>query len=91
MRGSGQDLFIHVGQNRDLCILDISDRVCEAVRFGVALAIAQLHFGGNLHDAIGLPNGSSVADLDLLVCDFNADVNTVLGVVSIEEIIHDLP
>lgn len=50
-------------RNRDLCLLDIPDHVREAVEFGVhrgmevALAFAQLHFGGNLHSAIGPPEG----------------------------------
>jgi hypothetical protein len=40
-----------------LCLIDISDRVRAAVELGVqrgvamALAIAQLHFSGNLYDA----------------------------------------
>jgi hypothetical protein len=63
------------------------------VHWGVvmALAIVQLHFGGNLCDAIGLRAGSAVADLDLLIGDFDVVVDVELGVVSTEEIIHDLP
>lgn len=90
--------FIHArGRNRDLCLLDIPNHVCEAMEFEVyqgvvvAHAIVQLHFGGNLRDTIGLTDGSMVVDLDLLIGDFNAAVNVVLGVVSVEEIIHDLP
>lgn len=80
-----------------MCLLDIPDCVCEAMEFGVlwgtavAITIVQLHFGGNICDTIGLPNGSSVADLDLLIGDFDADANTILGVVPVEEIIHVLP
>jgi hypothetical protein len=44
-----------------LHLLNILNRVREAVEFGVhwdatmALAIMQLHFSGNRHDAIGPP------------------------------------
>jgi hypothetical protein len=44
-----------------LCLLGITDCVREVVEFGVhwgavvALAIAQLHFDGNLRDAIDMP------------------------------------
>jgi hypothetical protein len=80
-----------------LCLLDILNHVCEVVEFrvhrgaAVALFIAQLHFNGNLRDAIDLLDGSMMVDLDLLTGDFNSVVNVVLGVVSVEEIIHDLP
>jgi hypothetical protein len=57
----------------------------------IALAIAQLHFAGNLRDAIGPPARSTTADLDLLAGDFDAAVNAVLRVVSVEEIICELP
>jgi hypothetical protein len=46
----------------------------------VALAIVMLHFGGNFSNAIGLPLGSSVVDLDLLLGDFDAAMNTGLRV-----------
>jgi hypothetical protein len=45
-------------RNHDLCFLDIRDRVCEAVEFGVlrgttvALTIVRLHFCGNLRDTL---------------------------------------
>jgi hypothetical protein len=45
----------------------------------------------NLHDNIGLPDVSTTVDLDLLRGDFDATANVVLRVVSLEEIIHDLP
>jgi NO-binding membrane sensor protein with MHYT domain len=57
----------------------------------MALAIAQLHFGGILCDAIVLPTGSTVSDFDILTGDFNAATNAVLRVVSVEKIICDLP
>jgi hypothetical protein len=57
----------------------------------IALVIAQLHFGGNLRDAFGLPARSIVADLDLLIGDFDATMDALLGVVLTDEIIHDLP
>lgn len=78
-------------------LLDIPNRVCEVVEFrvhrgaAVDLFIAQLHFNGNLRDVIDLPDGSMMADLDLLTGDFDTAANVVLGVVSVEEIIHDLP
>jgi hypothetical protein len=84
------------GRNNDLLLLDIPDRVCKAMEFKVhrgaamVLAIAYLHFGVNLYDAIGLPNGSIMMDLDLLPGDFDVAVNPVLVVVLVEEIIHDL-
>lgn len=80
-----------------MCLLDLPYRVCEVMGFrvqwgaAVALAIAQLHFSGNLHDAMGLPDGSTVVDLYLLTCDFDGATNVVLRVVSVEEIIDDLP
>jgi hypothetical protein len=63
------------------------------VHWGAAtdLAIAQLHSGGHLRGAIGLPIRSTSVDLELLTCDFGATVNVVLRVVSVEEIIRDLP
>jgi hypothetical protein len=36
----------------------------------VALAIAQLHFGGNLRGAIILLDGSTTSDLDILTGGF---------------------
>jgi hypothetical protein len=54
------------------------------------LRSTQLHFDGNLHNAIGLPDGSMVADLDLLTGDFDVAGNAVLEVVVVEEIIHDI-
>lgn len=56
----------------------------------VALTTTQLHFVGNLRDAIGLLDGSTVVDLYFLTCDFDVFVSVVVGVVSVEEIIHDL-
>lgn len=53
----------------------------------IALAIAQLHFAGNLRDAIGPPVRSTTVDLDLLAGDLDAAVNAVLRVLSVEEII----
>lgn len=47
----------------------------------LALTIALLHFGGNFHNAISPPEGSSAVDLDLLLADFDAIVNIVLDVV----------
>jgi hypothetical protein len=85
------------GGNHDLRLLDILNRVCEVVEFrvhrgaAVALFIAQLHFNGNLCYAIDLLDGSMMADLGLLTGDFDSAANVVLGVVSVEEIIHDLP
>lgn len=85
------------GRNKRSCLLDISDLVLEAVEFGVhqgattALANVQLHFGGHLHDVIGLPVGTTSTNLDLLTSDFDAAANAMLGVVSVEEIIYDLP
>lgn len=57
----------------------------------MALAITQLNTGGDLHNAIDLSEGSSVEDLDRLMDNIDAAVNTVLGEVSMEERIHDLP
>jgi hypothetical protein len=71
-----------------LCLLDIPVRVHEAIEFGihrdevVALAIAQLHFGGDLRDAIGLLEGSAVEDMDRLTDDFDVATNVVFGEVS---------
>lgn len=68
-------------------LLDILARVCETVELGthrgmaMTLAIVLLHFGGNFHDAINPLEGSSMADLDLLLGDFDAAANVVLGVV----------
>lgn len=47
----------------------------------MTLAIVLLHFGGNFRDAISLLEGSSMADLDLLLGDFKAAANVVLRVV----------
>lgn len=75
-----------------MCLLDIPNHVREAVEFGVhhgvamALAIMQLHFGGNLRNTIGLLEGSMTEDLDRLMDDFDVDVNVVLGEVFVEVI-----
>jgi hypothetical protein len=45
----------------------------------VALCIAQLHFGGELHNAIGLPEGVMSEDIDNLTDDFDVATNIVLG------------
>lgn len=78
--------FVRVrGRNCDMRLLDVPNRVREAVEFGVhwgaivALAITQLYFGGNLHDIIGLPARSTPTTLDLLSGDFDAATNVVLG------------
>lgn len=55
---------------------DLSD--CGTYVLG-ALGIMLLHFGGNLRNAIDRPKGSSAAELDLLVGDFDAAANVVLG------------
>lgn len=57
----------------------------------VALSIVQLHFGGELRNAIGLPEGMMSEDLDHLTDDFDAATNIVLGEVSVEGIIHGSP
>lgn len=51
----------------------------------------QLHFGGELRNAIGLPEGMMSEDLDHLTDDFDAATNIVLGEVSVEGIIHGSP
>lgn len=56
----------------------------------VTLAIAQLQFGGDLRSAIGLLEGSTVENLESLIDDFDDDTNTLLGEVSVNEIIHNL-
>jgi hypothetical protein len=43
------------------------------------------------HDVVGLPAGTTSADLDLLTSNFDVVANVVLGVVSLEEIICDPP
>jgi hypothetical protein len=72
-----------------LCLLDIPVLVHETIEFGiyrdevVALAIAQLHFGGDLRDDIGLLEGSTMEDMDRLTGDFDAATNVVFGEVSV--------
>jgi hypothetical protein len=53
----------------------------------VALAIAQLHFCGNFHNAIGLHEGSLAIVLDLLSGDFGAVANAILGGGVVEEVV----
>jgi hypothetical protein len=68
-----------------MCLLDVLNCVREAMEIGVhrgaivALAITQLYFGGNLHDTIGLPTGSTPMTLDLMSGDFDDAMNVVLG------------
>jgi hypothetical protein len=57
----------------------------------MALAIAQLHFVGCFRNVFDLPIRSALTYLDLLTDDFDVAANAVLRVVSVEEIIHDLP
>ena len=57
----------------------------------VDIAIARLHFGGELCSAIGLPEGSVAKDLDHLTDDFDATTNAILGEVFVEKIIHNIP
>jgi hypothetical protein len=78
-------------------LLDIPDRVRKAMEFrvywgvAVTLVIVQLHFGGNLHDAIGLPGGSTRADLDLLNAHTSDDMSlSVLWVIWVLKLIHEL-
>jgi hypothetical protein len=67
------------------------------VEFGIhhgtvtAFAIVQLHCGGRLHEVVGLPARTTLADLELLTSGFDVAANSVLGVLSVEEIIRDLP
>jgi hypothetical protein len=90
--------FVHARErNQDLRLLDIADCVRKAVEFtvhwgaAVALAIAHLNFGGNLHDAIGLPYGSTTADLDLLNAHTSHDMSwRVLWVIWVLKLIHEL-
>lgn len=76
--------------------LDIPECILEADEFEVywgmvmALAIAQLHFVGCFRNVLDLPVGSALAYLDLLTDNFDVTTNVVLGVVLVEEIIHDL-
>jgi hypothetical protein len=80
-----------------LQLLDILERVHEVMEFGIhhgavtTFAIAQLHYGGRLRGVVGLPVGTTSADLELLTSGFNATENIVLRVVTMEEIIRDLP
>jgi hypothetical protein len=57
----------------------------------VVLAIAHLHFGGELCNVIGLLEGVIPKNLERLMDDFDTAMNVVLGEVSMEEIIHGLP
>jgi hypothetical protein len=68
--------FLHArGRNRDLRLLDILNRVHEVVELNihcgvvVALDIAQLYFGGKLHNVVGLREGVTKEYLDLLIDD----------------------
>jgi hypothetical protein len=67
------------------------------VEFGIhrgavtTFAIAQLHCRGRLRGVVGLPVETTSTDLELLTSGFNATTNIVLGVVTVEEIIFDLP
>jgi hypothetical protein len=78
------------------CLLDIPERVREVVEFGIhrgavtTSAIAQLHCGDRLHDFHGLPTETTSANLEHLTSSFDVAANSVLGMVSVEEIIHDL-
>jgi hypothetical protein len=80
-----------------LRLLDIPEHVHEAVEFGIhrgvasAFTIVQLHYGVRLHGIVGLPTGTTSADLELLTSDFDATTNVVLGVVLVEEIFCNLP
>lgn len=84
------------GRNHNLSLLDVLDHVYEGVEFGVhhgvtvALAIAQLHFGGELYNVIGLLEGAIAKNREHLMDDFDTAMNVVLGEVSMEEIIHGL-
>jgi hypothetical protein len=78
------------------CLLDILDRVREAVEFGIhrgavmAFAIAQLCCGDCLVEVPGLPTDAMSANLELLTSGLDVAANSVLRVVSVEEIICDL-
>jgi hypothetical protein len=79
------------------CLLDIKEHVREAVEFGIhhatmtTFAIAQLHCGGRLHEVVGLPAETASTDLELLTSGLDTTTNSVLEVMSMEEIIRDLP
>lgn len=80
-----------------MCLLDIPSRMhLRGMEFGIhrgaasAFAIVQLHYIGCLHDVVGLPVRTISANLEPLSSDFDVATNTMLRVVSVEEIIRNL-
>lgn len=77
-------------------LLDIPEHVREVVEFGIhrgavtTFAIAQLHCGDRLHEVHGLPTETTSVNLEHLTSRFDVVTKSVLGMVSVEEIIHDL-
>ena len=78
-------------------LLDITERIREAVEFGIhhgtvmAFTIVQLCCGDRLLEVAGLPAKTTSVDVELLTSGFDAMANSVLRVVLVEEIIYDLP
>jgi hypothetical protein len=77
-------------------LLDIPKHVLEAMEFGIhhgivmAFAIVELHYGDCLHEVASLPSKTASVDLELITSDFDAAENSLLGVVSLEDIIRDI-
>jgi hypothetical protein len=68
-----------------------------AVEFGIhhgalmTFALVQLHYSDRLHEVAGLHAETTSANLELLTSGFDVAANFMLGVMSVEEIICDLP
>jgi hypothetical protein len=88
--------YIHArGGSREECLLDIPNRVRDAVEFGVhhgvavALTVAQVWSGHMLHQSVGLPEGQELANHDGSREDFDEAADAVVDLVPAEEIVEE--
>jgi predicted NAD/FAD-binding protein len=83
------------GMSQEECLLDIPNRVRDAVELGIhrgaaaALMVAQVHSRHVLHHLVGLPEGQELANYDGSLEDFDEAVDAVVNLVPIEGIMEE--
>ena len=88
--------YVHArGGSREEHLLDIPNRVRDAVEFGVhrgaavALTVAHVRSGHVLHHLVGLPEGQELANHDGSREDFEEAADAVVDLVPAEGIIEE--
>jgi hypothetical protein len=88
--------YVHAHSgNREEHLLDIPNRVQDAVELGVhhgaavALTVAQVRSGHVLHHLVGLPKGQELTDHDRSWEDFDEAADAVINLVPAKGIIEE--